>query len=108
MIDDAPSPNGPNRDRDDRGRFLPGNRGGPGNPHGGRVARLRSALLGAVSEADVHEVIAALVERAKAGDVQAARLVLERVLGPSEALDLLEEVHRLHERLDSMDRGVAA
>ena len=35
----------PNRlNRDEHGRFLPGNRGGPGNPHGKKVARLRAAL----------------------------------------------------------------
>jgi len=36
-----PSPNGPDGgsgDRDSGGRFLPGNRGGPGNPHARKVA----------------------------------------------------------------------
>ena len=39
-----PSTNG----RDQHGRFAPGNAGGPGNPGGGTVERLRHAVLSAV------------------------------------------------------------
>jgi len=76
----TPSPNGSNG-RDSAGKFLPGNGGGPGNPHAGRVAKLRSALMKAVSEKDVRDVAKALVTAAKDGDVQAAKLLFDRVIG---------------------------
>ncbi len=84
-------------DRDAQGRFLPGNPGGPGNPHGAAVARFRSALMTAVTEEDLHEIARALVDAAKGGDVTAARLLLDRLLGPAEAIDLLQRVEALEE-----------
>ena len=76
----APSTNGANG-RDSRGRFVKGNRGGPGNPHARRVAKLRSALLRAVSADEVRGIVQALVSKARAGDVPAARMLLEYVIG---------------------------
>ncbi len=67
-----PSPNGPNG-RDGRGRFAQGNAGGPGNPYAGKVAKLRSALLAAVTEDDVREIVERLVRLAKEGDLSAIR-----------------------------------
>ena len=57
--------------------WKPGQSGNPkGRPPGtGEVAKLRAALA-----ADVPEILAGLVSAAKAGDVQAARIILERVL----------------------------
>jgi hypothetical protein len=83
--------------RDKHGRFAPGNTGGPGNPLGGQVARLRSALVSAVSEEDMRDIIGTLVEKAKAGDVAAAKVVLERCLGrpiESDIIDRLEALER--------------
>jgi hypothetical protein len=75
--------------RDSRGRFAPGNSGGPGNPHAKRVGTLRAALLDAVTPEDIAAVTAALVEKARSGDVMAAREILDRCLGKAEAVDLL-------------------
>ncbi|MDZ4685022.1 MAG: hypothetical protein SH850_08020 [Planctomycetaceae bacterium] len=75
-----PSPNSSNG-RDDSGKFLPGNAGGPGNPHAGRVSKLRAALLNAITEDDITAVAKAIVESAKLGDVAAAKLLFERCLG---------------------------
>lgn len=83
----APSTNGPNG-RDGRGRFAKGNSGGPGNPHARRVQPLRGALLQAVSADDVRAIVLKLVERAKAGDLDATRELLDRVLGKSAPRDL--------------------
>ncbi len=60
-------------------RWKPGQTGNPkGRPPGqSEIAKMRAALTG-----DVPAILAALVETAKTGDVQAARLVLERVLPP--------------------------
>src|SRR4051812_40424171 len=70
--------------RNGNGEFKVGNPGGPGNPFGRRVAVLRRALLEALSEADLAAIVQALVVRAKAGDVQAAKLVLAYAVGKPE------------------------
>ena len=71
------APNG----RDHRGKFAPGNPGGPGNPHVRKVAKLRRAMLAAVSTDDIKAVVAKLVEKALDGDVVAIRELLDRCLG---------------------------
>ena len=85
--------------RDETGRFGPGNRFAKGNPHAKRVAQLRSAMLEAVSEDDLRQVITSMLSRAKAGDVPAAKVLLERVMGPPEALDSMERLDALEEKL---------
>jgi len=70
--------------RDARGRFLPGNSGGPGNPHARATSRLRARLLARVSDADFDAVIDALVRQAKAGDLAAVRELLDRTIGRPE------------------------
>ena len=83
-----PLPNGSNGDRDARGRFTTGNPGGPGNPYPKQVARIRSLIRESVSDQDLRAIVNKLVEQAKAGDIQAAREVLNRLAGkPSTALD---------------------
>ena len=61
--------------REENGQFRKGNRGGPGNPFARQVAQLRKAALEAVSADDVRDIINALKEKAKSGDV-AAKLLL--------------------------------
>ena len=51
-----PKPNGPNGGRGEDGRFLAGNPGGPGNPYSRQVAKLRQAILDAVTPQDVAEM----------------------------------------------------
>ena len=101
-----PSPPFADGARDTGGRFKPGNPGGPGNPLAARVARLRAALLDAVSPDDVRAVVEALVAEAKRGSVPAARELLQRALGAPEALDLaerLEALEALMERVQQED-----
>ena len=92
----APSANGSNG-RDESGRFLPGNPGGPGNPHAAQVGRLRSALLGAVTPEDMRAVALALVEKARAGDIAAARVLFDRVLGKPVEADLIARLEAIEE-----------
>ena len=92
----APSPNGDNG-RDESGRFTPGNPGGPGNPHAAQVGRLRSALLDAVTLEDMRAVALALVEKAKAGDIAAARVLFDRVLGKPVEADLIARLEAIEE-----------
>ena len=97
-MSDLPSTNGPDG-RDARGRFAKGNTGGPGNPHARKVAQLRSALLRAVSAGDLRAVVTQLVDQAKAGDVQAARLLLDRLFGPAVSIDFEMPLSELEEGL---------
>ena len=57
-----PTTSAPTNDaRDERGRFVAGNRGGPGNPFARKVAALRRALIDSVTPQDIQEVAGRLV-----------------------------------------------
>jgi hypothetical protein len=73
--------NGTANGRDQRGRFVKGNPGGPGDPFNRKVAALRAALLAAVTEQDVQDVLAAMREKAKKGSEAAAKLYLAYTVG---------------------------
>ena len=64
-----------------RGRFAPGNGGGPGNPYARQVAALRKALLEVVTPEALAQVARALLDKAKDGDIAAAKLLLSYALG---------------------------
>jgi len=82
-----PSPNGPNG-RGADGRFTAGNRCGRGNPNARKVAQLKRTFLGAATGKRMRQLADKLFEQALAGDVAAARLALEYVVGkPSPAVD---------------------
>ena len=72
-----------------RGGWQPGQSGNPkGRPPGSsEVSRLRAAI----SE-HLPEIISQLVEKARGGDTQAARLLLERVLPPVKATESTVEI----------------
>jgi len=82
-------------DRDARGRFLPGNSGGPGRPPAASVHEHRAALVNAVTPDDIRAVARMLVDRALEGDVGAAKLLFERLFGPPVAADVLERIAEL-------------
>jgi len=64
--------------------WKPGQSGNPKGktPGSGELQRLRASIA-----ADVPDILAGLVTAAKAGDVQAARLILERVLPPLKGIE---------------------
>ena len=101
-MSNTPTQNGLNG-RDEHGRFAPGNPGGPGNPHAKKVGKLRTAMLNAVTEAELTAVIKKLVELAKSGNVP-AKEVLDRCLGRPVEADLLERL----DELELMLKGVGA
>ena len=64
------------------GRWKPGQSGNPAGrkPGAGEVAKMRASIA-----AHVPALVAMLVERALAGDIGAARLLLERTIAPLKA-----------------------
>ncbi len=72
-----------------QGRFAPGNRFASGNPQAKRMYELRRALLDSADPDRVKAVGLKMLELAESGDVMAARLILEYLLGkPPQALEL--------------------
>ena len=71
-------------DKKKPGRWKAGESGNPkGKPPGsGELQKLRAAI-----GEHVPEIIAQLVTAARGGDIQAARLILERVLPPMKAME---------------------
>ena len=69
------------KDRDDRGRFAPGNAGGPGNPSARHATKLRLAAQAAVSPDHMGALMRKVLRMALEGDLQAMRIVFERTLG---------------------------
>ena len=100
-----PSTNGTSG-RKSNGQFAKGNKCGTGNPYARRVARLRSALLDAVGENGLADIVQGMVTAAKGGDVAAAKLLLSYLLGkPVESVE--PDYVEIHEReLQSKDRGL--
>ncbi len=100
-----PSTNGTSG-RKSNGQFAKGNPGGPGNPYARRVARLRSALLDAVGENGLADIVQGMITAAKGGDVAAAKLLLSYLLGkPVESVE--PDYVEIHERqLQSKDRAL--
>lgn len=71
-------------DRGQRGRFAPGNKLSPGRPPGrGPGAELRAVLA-----TDLDKIIGVLKAQALAGDPQAIRIVLDRVLPALRPVDM--------------------
>jgi carbamoylphosphate synthase small subunit len=88
-------------DRDPQtGRFVTGNPGGPGNPHAQRVAALRSALLEAVTPADMVAVAKQLIRAARGGDVAAMKVFFERTLGRPLEADILDRLEALEQAIE--------
>jgi len=98
-------PQAPRVDRLPSGKFAPGNKLGRGSPLAGAVAKLRGALLRAVKVGDVRGIITAMIEKAKSGDVAAAKLVLQYTLGEPQPLDLQERLEKL-ESLAAQEEAV--
>lgn len=60
--------------------------------------KLRIAMLSSVDEQEIMQIMDALIERAKEGNISAAREVLDRVIGKADESSLvkrLEELERM-------------
>ena len=99
MATSRPSPSASDGNRDSTGRFVAGNRASKGNPLGPMVAKLRSCLLSSITEDDMRAIVAALVDKAKRGDVSAASLLFDRCLGKPLEIDIIERIESLEAQL---------
>ena len=85
--------------------WKPGQSGNPaGKPHGsGELQKLRAAI-----GVHVPEIIDQLVTAARGGDIQAARLILERVLPPMKAIEQAQAINLPDGTLTEQGRAVLA
>jgi hypothetical protein len=105
--------------RDTNGRFAKGNAGGPGNPFYRKQAEFRRACLELFTQEDVMSLLRVMLALGRNGDVAAAKVFLEYVVGkPHKAPDpdreehhewqLLTEAPRLDDVTELLDNGVPA
>lgn len=113
--DEGPDP-APDYDRDARGRFAEGNRGGPGRPKGRGTPSLKAALLRAIEESeqpDGRDLTDALVRRAikaaSEGDFRFFKEIFDRLDGPVKqeaSIDTTVVVERVSRRPNKDDDDV--
>lgn len=92
--------------RDSQGRFLPGN---PGKPKGARhfSTLIRDAITKVAEDtgtSDDKEIVRALVEKAKAGDLKAVDMVIDRVDGKAEQTISLDADVTVNDGLSAEER----
>lgn len=91
-----------NSGRDEHGRFAKGNPGGPGNPYARRQAEYQAAIQDVVSPQRFRGVLTVLLKAVlERGDIQAARLLMDRVLGKPRAEPIAEGAMDMPKGLDS-------
>lgn len=73
-------------DRDTKGRFVRGNKGGPGNPHNKRTALFRKMFLDSVTDAKLAAIESIVYGAAMTGDLEACKFYMAMACGkPAEA-----------------------
>jgi hypothetical protein len=81
------------------GRFAKGWKGGPGNPLAAEVGRHRARLFKAARANDVDKALKTIREIMADGKdsdrLAAARLLLDRLIGPTVEADLIERLEAL-------------
>ncbi len=90
--------------RASNGRFVAGNRLGKGNPNARRAQKLRTELMKSVESDDLKRIVKSLINAAASGDVSAAKLILDRVLGPPVAVDFEQRLTELEELSKGLPR----
>jgi hypothetical protein len=74
--------------RDAKGRFVKGNKGGPGNPFARQLGLLRATMVYCVPPERMARVVVALTDKAISGDVAAMKLFFQYLIGtPTEAVN---------------------
>ncbi len=84
----APTPTTAPPQQDAKGRFVNGNRGGPGNPYARQCAAFRQAIHDAVTVEDFRALAADLLVMARSGNLAAMKLLFAYAIGkPAAAPD---------------------
>jgi hypothetical protein len=105
-MEEQPSTNGGQtaRDRDPCGRFAKGNGGGPGNPFAAEVGKRRAKLMKSIKAKDIDQAVKVMREVMASGKdsdrLAAAKLLLDRALGPIIEVDLIARLEALEAALD--------
>ena len=87
-----PSTKGPEAGRTKEGKFAPGYKGGPGNPHIAKVAEIRKQMYEVLTPR-IPAIIAKLAEMAEDGNIYAIKEVLDRSLGkPQQTIEAKVEM----------------
>ena len=68
--------------RDEKGRFIKGNGGGPGRPNKTREERYSMITMNACTFKDWEDIIKKAVSQAKRGDTSARKFLADYLLGP--------------------------
>ena len=79
--------------RDEKGRWTPGNHGGPGRPRRFdfmKTARDQAKANGTDLAEEIWNILSAMIDAAKDGDVKAAALVFDRLCGAVDRGPLIE------------------
>jgi len=69
-------------ERDENGKFAPGNKGGPGRPTKSKEEKFYQATLSRVSLRDWREIIDKAKEQAKRGNPTARKWLSDYLMGP--------------------------
>ena len=77
----AQVPPPPPAGRDARGRFVPGNPGGPGNPFARQVAQIRREILANLTSQDIYYIVETFKLKAIRGDLGAAKFLFQYAVG---------------------------
>ena len=101
MSEPNPSTHGSNG-KDNRGRFVPGNPLGRGNPLAGRAAKIRAELLRMSTTAEIRAICRKLIDGAKDGDLAFIREWFDRTAGKPTDVTTEERIAEL-ERLITED-----
>jgi hypothetical protein len=91
--------------RNGRGQFTKGNKGGPGNPFAGSVAKLRKAALQIVTPEEIQGIFRVLLLRAQGGHLPSIKLLFAYTIGQPAATVDPDEVDAEADAHEPVDRA---
>lgn len=91
-------------DRDEKGRFIKGNKGSPGRAPREREERYYTILMSSCTFEDWKRIIQKAVEQAKRGDAQARKWLADYLVGAAEQrLDITSGGDKIIVRISGED-----
>lgn len=86
------------------GRFVQGNRGGPGNPRAAIVEQFRAEMFGEIKPGEIAAMTRKLIDAAKAGDLDCIKEALDRLVGKPAPADVMAELAELAAQLAELEK----